>query len=560
LKVAPPASGRFYGINPSLTTLHLDNEISDAGTIELADALKTNRSLTKLGLSDNRIGADGAKALADALKTNRSLTKLDLSDNRIGVDGAKALADALKTNHSLIELVLERNRIGDAGVIDAGAVELVRALKDNHGLRRLSLDTTNVGDALTKELATTLKDNQTLTTLELNDNEICNAGAKALAALLRENHSLSELFVANNHIADGGAKALADALKTNRCLARFDLKRNRICNAGANELAMALSKNQSLTELDLGDNLFGDAGVEALAQALKANKSLTKLKVETDVNAQLQASREKRSVTKLKLDLCKLRDAPSTDVKTLVEFDSKPGRKEQMPFERSKQSSTREVSQAVQRLRLNSEEPAFQASLQQADKGKGKSRLLEDVETEAEAEYGPISSPTDDELGGSSYIDEEYQQIQPSWLEKERRLQYILEQIPQKLPHSKVTIEPGRYVRIELDPRDAPVADTTLRRLDFLKVFFRGDTLLRALLKGLSREGDTLTIDLSSLADKPEAVEQTDRLSPQFDSAEIKEPEKAPLILPPKDEPKVGSSSSSSTQKEPPSSGNCLIQ
>ena len=49
---------------------------------------------------------DGAKALADALKTNTSLTDLYLGQNEIESEGATALADALKTNRSLKDLYL----------------------------------------------------------------------------------------------------------------------------------------------------------------------------------------------------------------------------------------------------------------------------------------------------------------------------------------------------------------------------------------------------------------------------------------------------------------------
>jgi Ran GTPase-activating protein (RanGAP) involved in mRNA processing and transport len=54
-----------------------------------------------LDLSYNSIGDDGAKALAEALKTNSTLTTLDLQNNSIGPDGAKALAEALKTNSTV---------------------------------------------------------------------------------------------------------------------------------------------------------------------------------------------------------------------------------------------------------------------------------------------------------------------------------------------------------------------------------------------------------------------------------------------------------------------------
>ena len=80
------------------------NNIGDAGTTSMSDALKSNTTLTKLNLwseekrndtlkaftekplyslliqsTDNAIGGTGATSLSDALKSNTTLTKLDLS-------------------------------------------------------------------------------------------------------------------------------------------------------------------------------------------------------------------------------------------------------------------------------------------------------------------------------------------------------------------------------------------------------------------------------------------------------------------------------------------------
>jgi hypothetical protein len=56
--------------------------------VALADALKVNKSVTKINLEDNEIGAEGAAALTDALKVNKSVTSINISCNRIGAEGA----------------------------------------------------------------------------------------------------------------------------------------------------------------------------------------------------------------------------------------------------------------------------------------------------------------------------------------------------------------------------------------------------------------------------------------------------------------------------------------
>ena len=98
------------------------NGIDARGGAHLADALRTNRSLLRLGLCGNRLGTAGAAALAGALGTgangangNSTLAWLNLHGNGVGNAGVGALASALRTNGSLRILDLGgANGIGGA--------------------------------------------------------------------------------------------------------------------------------------------------------------------------------------------------------------------------------------------------------------------------------------------------------------------------------------------------------------------------------------------------------------------------------------------------------------
>jgi hypothetical protein len=128
----------------------------------LAQALKTNSTITTLILRDSSISNYGAKSLAKALKTNKTLITLDLQHNSIGSDGVKMLAEALKTNSTLTALYLEENSIGDDG-----AKALAEALNTNSTLTTLDLEENSIGDDGSKALADARKINSTLTSLEL---------------------------------------------------------------------------------------------------------------------------------------------------------------------------------------------------------------------------------------------------------------------------------------------------------------------------------------------------------------------------------------------------------
>jgi len=109
----------------TLATLLLGyNGIKDVGVYELANALKTcrtirNDSLTSLDLNNNDISDKGIRKVAQALEHNSTLCKLRLDGNAIGDLGASELAAALRINSTLSVLWLGSN-IGPEGVYALG--------------------------------------------------------------------------------------------------------------------------------------------------------------------------------------------------------------------------------------------------------------------------------------------------------------------------------------------------------------------------------------------------------------------------------------------------------
>ncbi|CAF1278487.1 unnamed protein product [Didymodactylos carnosus] len=205
-------------LRPSDTTI-LDvgsKNISAEGAKAIAEALRTNETLTALYMQEKNISDAGSKAMAEALKINQTLTYLGISSNNISAEGAKAIAEALKTNQTLTHLDMQINNISDAGA---------------------------------KAIAEALKINETLTTLYMQENNISDAGAKAIAEALKTNRTLTALFMRKNNISDAGAKAIAEALKTNRTVTTLYMQENNISDAEAKAIAEALKTNQRLTHL-----------------------------------------------------------------------------------------------------------------------------------------------------------------------------------------------------------------------------------------------------------------------------------------------------------------------
>ncbi|XP_072895019.1 uncharacterized protein [Hemitrygon akajei] len=91
--------------------------LTAAGVVDLVSALSTNRSLTELDLAYNELGDSGVKLVSEVLRNPEcKIQKLRLQSVGLTADGVVDLASALRTNRSLTELDLADNELGDSGV------------------------------------------------------------------------------------------------------------------------------------------------------------------------------------------------------------------------------------------------------------------------------------------------------------------------------------------------------------------------------------------------------------------------------------------------------------
>ncbi|CAD6944496.1 unnamed protein product [Tilletia controversa] len=157
-------------------------------------------ALLTLDLKSNDIGS-GVVYLAQALKKNRTLRVLNLSDCNIDMAGLIAMADMLKYNATLETLDLSHNQC--CGPSLEGITTLRTAFTLNSGLKRLFLSDTELSSEGAICLAEFLPEAKSLIHLDLTENyEIDIAGVMALAVSLRMNTSLRCLDLnvpPNNH-------------------------------------------------------------------------------------------------------------------------------------------------------------------------------------------------------------------------------------------------------------------------------------------------------------------------------------------------------------------------
>ena len=164
-------------LSRTLTHLVLSrNDIGALGTEGICKELPSNHVMTHLILGGNTIGDSGAGALAEALQSPATqLSYLLLDGCRITSHGVKILAEALKTNRSLTHLSLARSSTS------CSATALAEALQWNRTLTHLDLSNNQISDTEAAQLAQTLLDkNNTLAYLALYYNKIGTKGRAKL--------------------------------------------------------------------------------------------------------------------------------------------------------------------------------------------------------------------------------------------------------------------------------------------------------------------------------------------------------------------------------------------
>lgn len=229
-----------------------------------ADALRVNKSVTKLDLSENSMPQGAGVVICDALRVHRSVTYLDLGYNKLGQEDAFALAELLKLPEAQLQvLVLDNNPVQDQG-----AAALSKALNSNTTLKDLSL---------MKIALTSLACLGNLTDLNISKCSLGPDGARMLGENLKLNRTLRALYLWKLNPTLAEIEEICEGIKVNSALSMLDLSDNDMESPHAQILCKALIANKGITELSLQNNAIGEEGAEDFAKMLRVNSTLLDL-------------------------------------------------------------------------------------------------------------------------------------------------------------------------------------------------------------------------------------------------------------------------------------------
>uniref|UniRef100_A0A7S2CH61 Uncharacterized protein n=1 Tax=Florenciella parvula TaxID=236787 RepID=A0A7S2CH61_9STRA len=163
--------------------------------------------------------------MARALKRNKCLVALDISDNALGSHGVMAIADTLASDNSTLRSLSLDNT--HAGVL--GAEALARALGANDAQyllpNRTQVETYTRGAVDGRDYGEKMGDPRGgLRELSLSANQIRNVGAIAFSKALAKNSIIQRIDMSFNEITPYGANALVDALAIDAASSSRDSK------------------------------------------------------------------------------------------------------------------------------------------------------------------------------------------------------------------------------------------------------------------------------------------------------------------------------------------------
>ncbi|XP_042122030.1 leucine-rich repeat-containing protein 73 isoform X3 [Peromyscus maniculatus bairdii] len=181
---------------------------------QLAEALRTNRSIQSLFLHGSPLTDAGLALLNPALALHPALVALDLGDCMLG---RGTLRDRAQWKHSdpgrggvsLKELTLSAN----PGITPKGWSRLAIAVAHSSQVRVLNLDYNPLGDHVAGMLAVAVASSRTLEVLDLEGTGLTNQSAQTLLDMV-ENYptALRSLVLAENSISPELQQQICDLL------------------------------------------------------------------------------------------------------------------------------------------------------------------------------------------------------------------------------------------------------------------------------------------------------------------------------------------------------------
>ena len=257
--------------NTFVKTLDIENNnIGNAGMIDIARLLQENCFITSLSVAENNLGQSGAALLGKVLKDTSTLLSINFSGNKLSEKESDKIAEGIAANDTVKTLNLCHNEFRCTAGKNIG-----KAIEVNCALEELDLSWNHLRMEGAIGIANGMSKNNTITTLHLAFNGFADDGAAAMGKALENNDTLTYLDLSYNRISDKGAKAVARGLAENQALCVLKIGYNPITSDGALALLLASKEAKALRELYMNDIVLNEEAVSLVQELLKERNALS---------------------------------------------------------------------------------------------------------------------------------------------------------------------------------------------------------------------------------------------------------------------------------------------
>lgn len=239
--------------------------ISLRGFRPIAMALKLNRNVKVLNLTDNWISADGAFHLGEMLVENVTLEELNLTGCRLGANGARLLFDRFHLNRSVKKLNLSKNQLGDEGF-----EYLTRSIYKGSDVADINVSYNKLTGKSAASLSDVLEINNKLTHLDISWNTMLSPNAiYTLCGRLSQNTKFQELNLSWNSLSGLRVGQAIRTLLKNPSLRRLNLANNMFKGLTVKFIGTNLPKAKNLEVLDMSNNPLAPEDATKLVAYMK---------------------------------------------------------------------------------------------------------------------------------------------------------------------------------------------------------------------------------------------------------------------------------------------------
>ena len=233
----------------TLEYLNISNyKVREYALIGITQNLSSLKSLRNLDISGNGVTDEVANHVAVAIRGNKNLECLNVSNCCISEHGLFIIFNALSHLSSLVHIDVSLNKIPNTL-----AEEIVNVISHNTKLANINLHKCDLHAEVFMKIMLSLEKQSFLNHLDFSHNEVNSEIVSTLSSTIVNNVALKYLNVSCCNIAEQGIKIITESLKHHVHLKHFNISRNYISHSSAKHITSAVSCYTSLEHLDLSE-------------------------------------------------------------------------------------------------------------------------------------------------------------------------------------------------------------------------------------------------------------------------------------------------------------------